>query len=40
MFILSLNGKGMIYGPNGKSIMVPMEYTPVVYRSNGKGMVL
>ena len=40
MFTLSLNGKGMIYGSNGKRIMVPMEYTPMVYRSNGKDMVL
>ena len=36
----SPNGKGMIYGSNGKGIMAPIEYTPLVYSPNGKGMVL
>ena len=26
VFKHSPNGKGMIYGPNGKEIMAPMEY--------------
>ena len=30
----------MEYSPNGKRIMAPMEYTLMVYSSNGKGMVL
>ena len=28
MFKLSSNRKGMIFSPNGKSIMAPMEHTP------------
>ena len=30
----------MEYNPNGKSIMVPMEYNNMVYSPNGKGAVL
>ena len=30
----------MEYSPNGKDIMVPMEYTLTVYSPNGKSMVL
>ena len=26
--------------PSGKGIIVPMEYTPIVYNPYGKGMVL
>ena len=40
LFKLSPNGRGMIFGPNGKDIMAPMECTPMVYNCNGKGMVL
>ena len=28
------------YSPNEKGIMSPMKYIPMVYRPNGKGMVL
>ena len=28
------------YSPNGKGIMAPVEYTPFVYSSSGKGTVL
>ena len=34
------NGKGMVYGPNGKGIMASMEYTLMIYSPSGKGMVL
>ena len=34
------NGKGMVYGPNGKGIMASMEYTLIIYIPNGKRMVL
>ena len=40
MFKHSPNGKGMIYGPNEKGIMVSMEYTLIIFSSNGKGMVV
>ena len=30
---------GMVYDPNGKGIMAPMEYTFMVYSTNGKSMV-
>ena len=45
MFKHSTYGKGMVYGlnriyPNGKDIMVPIEYTFMVYSFTGKGMVL
>ena len=40
MFKHSPNGKGMVYGPNGKGIMASMEYTLIIYSPNGKGMVL
>ena len=45
MLKLSSSGKGIIlaqmeYSPNGKSIMAPMEHTPMVYSLNEKGMVL
>ena len=40
MFKDNPNGKGMVYGPNGKSIIAVMEYTLMVYSPNGKGMVL
>ena len=30
---------GIVYDPNGKGIMAPMEYTLMVYSPNGKGMV-
>ena len=39
MFKNSPNEKGMIYGPNGKGIMMPMEHTPMVDSPNRKGMV-
>ena len=45
MLTLSFSGKDMIFGPieyspNAKSIMAPMEHTPMVYRLNEKGMAL
>ena len=40
MFKHSPNEKGMVYGPDGKDIMAPIEYTLMVYSPNGKGMVL
>ena len=45
MLKLSFKWKGMIFGPveyssSGKSIMAPMEYSPMVYSLNEKGMVL
>ena len=36
----SPNGKGMVYGLNGKGIMVSMEFTLIIYSPNEKGMVL
>ena len=39
MFKHSPNEKGMVYGPNGKSL-APIEYALMVYSPNGKGMVL
>ena len=36
----SPNGKGMVYGLNGKRIMVSMEFTLIIYSPNEKGMVL
>ena len=39
MFKLGLNEKGMVYGPNGKDLMAPVECTLMVYSSNGKGMI-
>ena len=30
----------MEYSPNGKGIMAPMEYIPMVYRPNEKSLVL
>ena len=36
MFKPSPNGKGMVYGPNGKRIMTPMEFTLKIYRPIGK----
>ena len=39
MFKDSLNGKGIVYGPNGKRIMASMEYTLMIYNPSGKGMV-
>ena len=35
----SPNGKGMVYGPNGKGIMASVEYTLIFYSPNGKGTV-
>ena len=32
--------KRMIFGPNGESIMTPMEHSPMVCSLNEKGMVL
>ena len=40
MFKRSPNGKGMVYGPNGKGIMALLEYKLIIYSSSGKGMVL
>ena len=40
MFKHSPNGKGMVYGPNGKGIMASLEYTLIIYSPSGKGMVL
>ena len=40
MFKHSPNGKNIVYGPNEKGIMAPMEYTLVVYSPKRKGMVL
>ena len=40
MFKHSPNEKSMIYGPNGKGIIAPMEYTLMVYSPNGECMVL
>ena len=40
MFKHSPNGKGMVYGPNGKGIMASMEYSLIIYSPNGRGMVL
>ena len=40
MFKHSPNGKGMVYGPNGKGIMASLEYTLIIYSPNEKGMVL
>ena len=40
VFKYSPNRKGMIYCPNGKDIMVSMEYTLIIYSPNGKTMVL
>ena len=34
------NGKGMVYGPNGKGIMASLKYTLIIYSSSGKGMAL
>ena len=39
MFKHSPNEKGMVCGPNGKSL-TPIEYALMVYSPNGKGMVL
>ena len=39
MFKLSLNEKGMNYGPNGKDFMALIEYTLMVYSSNEEGMI-
>ena len=39
MFKHSLNGKGIVYAPNGKRIMASMEYTLMIYNPSGKGMV-
>ena len=30
----------MVYGPNGKGIMVSLEYTLIIYSPNGRGMAL
>ena len=38
MFKHSLNGKGIVYGPNGKGIMASMEYILMIYSPYGKGM--
>ena len=40
MFKHSPNGKGMVYGPNGKGIMASIEYSLTIYSPNGRGMVL
>ena len=40
MFKNSPNEKDMVYDPNGKVFMAPMECTLMVYSPNGKGMVL
>ena len=40
MFEHSPNGKGMVYGFNGKGIMASIEYTLIIYGPSGKGMVL
>ena len=34
------NGKGMVYGPNGKGIMASLKYTLIIYGPNGKGTAL
>ena len=39
MLKLSSNEKGMIFGPNDKRIIAPMEHTPMVYILNEKCMV-
>ena len=39
MFQYSLNGKGMIYGPNRKRITDPMECNLMVYSPNVTGIV-
>ena len=38
MFKHSPNGKGMVYGPNEKGVTASIEYTLIIYSSNGKGM--
>ena len=38
MFKHSLNGKGRVYGPNGKGIMASMKHILIIYSPNGKGM--
>ena len=40
MFKHSPNERDRVYGPNGKGIMVSMEYTPMIYSLSGKTMVL
>ena len=40
MFKHRPNGKGMVYGPNGKGIVNSVEYTLMIYSPNGKGTVL
>ena len=40
MFKPISNGKGMVYGPNGKGIIASLEYTLIIYSPNGKGMAL
>ena len=40
MFKRSPNGRGMVYGSNGKGIAASMECTLIIYSPNGKGMVL
>ena len=37
MFKPISNGKGMVYGPTGKGIIASLEYTLIIYSSNGKG---
>ena len=34
------NGKGMVYGPNGKGIMASLEYILIIYSPHEKDMVL
>ena len=38
MYKYSPNEKGKVYGPSGKDIMAPIEYTLMVYILNGKSM--
>ena len=40
MFKHSPNGKGMVCGPNGYGIMASIEYTLIIYSTNGKDMFL
>ena len=40
MFKHISNGKGMVYGPNGKGIIASLEYTLIIYSPNEKGMAL
>ena len=40
MFKHSPNGKGMVYGPNGKRVMASIEYSLIIYNPTGRGIFL